>query len=289
MAYIESLETRRMDLKNGAAGGAINRCDLCPIAGEGVCSALDDDALADLKKISRKRFVKDGDPIFHEGDEASYFFTIVFGAVKLSKGLTDGRQHIVELLYPPSFYGQRLESHHTYSAHAASDVQLCVYPRSLFENLVKQYPALEHKVFKMAVHDLELSRDRTLILARKNAFERVASFLVMVVAHIQEIGCGAIKDNAAHILLPFTRAEMADYLGLTIETVSRQLAALKKRKVIEVQSWRDLTVPDIERLIETASFEACSKPLNSRAVGAVFRSRQDWANSPRQEAAPTSA
>jgi CRP/FNR family transcriptional regulator, anaerobic regulatory protein len=237
-----------------------HRCNLCPVRDRGICNALDDGTVAELKRISRRRFVKDGESIFYEGDEVSYFFTIVFGAVKLSKSLADGRQHIVELLYPPNFQGQRLESHHVYSAHAAADAELCIYPRNQFENFVGQHRELERRIFEMAIHELDLSRDRTLILARKNSLERVASFLLMVIDHVPEIGCGTIKENTAHIQLPFSRAEMADYLGLTLETVSRQLSLLRRRRIIELQSWRDIAVPDVALLTEIASIEASSKP-----------------------------
>jgi CRP/FNR family transcriptional regulator, anaerobic regulatory protein len=267
VTYIQGQELA----KNQTAIGRVRGCEICPLRHRGICRALNDEVLENFKKISRRRFVRQGNTIFHEGDESNYFYSIVFGLVKLSKNLSGGRQHIVELLYPTAFFGQRLESHHVCEAQAVSDVELCCYPREPFERFVKQHPELEHAVFEMTIQQLDLCRNRTLILARKNSLERVASFLMMTVNRNPEIGSKPINGNSARIKLPFTRAELADYLGLTLETVSRQLSILRKRRVIELRSSRDVIVSDIGELVSAASIEVCSE--QSEGTGALASNR----------------
>jgi CRP/FNR family transcriptional regulator len=255
VSYVESIKPG----KERAFGGKLPLCELCPVRGKGICNALDASGLAQLRQISRRRFVPDGDVICHEGDEVDFYFTIVFGAVKLSKCLRDGGQHIVSLLYPPCFYGHNSTSQHLYSAHAACDTELCIYPRGPFERFLERNSSLQRRVLEMTMFELDHQRERTLMLARKNSYERVASFLLTVIDHVYQIGCGEVKGNVAHLQLPFTRAEMADYLGLTVETVSRQLAVLKRDRTVVLRSCRDVVVPDIKLLSVIAGAEKCLK------------------------------
>jgi CRP/FNR family transcriptional regulator, anaerobic regulatory protein len=258
-SYINGFESRTI-------GGIRRTLSSCRLGDRGICGALDDSALSDLKKISRRRFIQEGGVIFHEGDEADYFFSIVFGAVKLSTSLADGRQHIVEFLYPPSFHSLHIESRRHHNAHAAVDAELCIYARNPFERCLSRHIELEHKLFEMAILELERSRVRMLILARKNSLERVASLLLMLIEYVQDIGCGTVRGNSAVLRLPLNRAEMADYLGLTLETVSRQLSLLKRRRIIEFSSRRDVSIPDVKQLVEVAKVEALNRPKSGLAL-----------------------
>jgi CRP/FNR family transcriptional regulator len=118
----------------------------------------------------------------------------------------------------------------------------------------------------MTVRELDICRDWTLLLGRKCSYERVAGFLLMMARRIPQSAAGA---NSAHFELPFTRAEMADYLGLTLETVSRQFSQLKRKRLIALPSSRDITIPDIELLAAVAQMETCSEAFDggqSRAI-----------------------
>jgi CRP/FNR family transcriptional regulator len=164
--------------------------------------------------------------------------------------------------------GQSLNKHHTYSAESATDVVLCAYPRAAFEHFLKSHPELERQIFHATIRELDLCRDWTLLLGRKCSYERVAGFLLMMARRVPRQSVNQPK-NYVHFELPFTRAEMADYLGLTLETVSRQFSQLKKKQVIALPSSRDIVIPDIELLSVVAQIESCSEDFDegqSRAV-----------------------
>ncbi len=249
--------------------GTRTRCELCPVRHRSICGALDDDSLSQLVKISRRKYIRVHRTIFLDGDEADQYFNIISGAVKLVKTLADGQQHIVGLLYPPDFIGQCLNKNHTYSAEAATDVELCCYPRASFEAFLKSHPELERRIFEMTVRELDICRDWILLLGRKCSYERVAGFLLMMARRVPDIGCGQRAGNCAQFRLPFTRSEMADYLGLTLETVSRQFSLLKRSRIIALPSSRDVIVPNIRRLGAVANIETCSAEFDEGQSQAV--------------------
>jgi CRP/FNR family transcriptional regulator, anaerobic regulatory protein len=244
------------------------RCDSCQVRCGGICAALDNEARADLLRISRRKTVPAHQAIFRDGDLSDNYYNIASGIVKLVKTLADGHQHIVGLLYPADFMGQSLNKHHTYAAESATDVDLCAYPKAPFEHFLKSHPELERQMFHATIRELDLCRDWTLLLGRKCSYERVAGFLLMMARRVPGKGVSQLK-NYVHFELPFTRAEMADYLGLTLETVSRQFSLLKKKQVIALPSSRDIVIPDIELLSLVAQIESCCEDLDegqSRAV-----------------------
>jgi len=237
--------------------GAREDCDTCQVRREGICTVLSAEARAQLSQMSRRKSVSAHTVIFRDGDQADQYFTVTSGIVKLVKTLADGHQHIIGLIYPPDFVGQTRNLRHTYSAEAATDVHLCIYPRPLFEAFMKQHHELERQMFEMMVRELDVCRDWTLLLGRKCSYERVAGFLLMMAKRVPQAVSG--QDlNSVHFELPFTRAEMADYLGLTLETVSRQFSRLKKKRIIALPSSREIVIPDMELLSAVAQIETCS-------------------------------
>jgi CRP/FNR family transcriptional regulator len=243
-----------------AMHGVRTRCDICQVRREGICSALDDEARAQLQQISRRKVLPPHNIVFRDGDEADHYFSITSGIVKLVKTLADGHQHIIGLIHQPDFMGQTLNRRHSYSAESATEVELCAYPRVPFDAFMKAHPELEHRIFEMTIRELDVCRDWTLLLGRKCSYERVAGFLLMMARRMPKVP-GQDK-NSAHFALPFTRAEMADYLGLTLETVSRQFSRLKANGIITLPSSRDITIPDIEHLSSIAQMESCSSAFD---------------------------
>jgi CRP/FNR family transcriptional regulator len=237
------------------------------VSREGICSALDSEARAQLLLISRRKTIPAHHVIFRDGDEADHYFNIISGIVKLVKTLADGQQHIVGLIYAPGFMGQTLNTRHSYSAESATGVELCCYPRATFDAFLKSHPELERQIFVMTVRELDICRDWTLLLGRKCSYERVAGFLLMMAKRSRPAAWAGA--NSAHFELPFTRAEMADYLGLTLETVSRQFSHLKRDRLIALPSSRDIMIPDVELLASAAQVETCSEVFDegqSRAI-----------------------
>jgi CRP/FNR family transcriptional regulator len=158
------------------------------------------------------------------------------------------------LLFPPDFLGRAFRRSNPYFAEAASDLEICIFPKDAFERLAGEYPEIEHRMFERALDELDAAREWMLLLGRKTAEEKVADFLYLLARRSMMTHC---DDHAtASFDLPLSRADIADYLGLTIETVSRQLTRLKTSGVIRLVNHRLIQVPDLDALSAIAGRDA---------------------------------
>lgn len=169
--------------------------------------------------------------IFEETAPASCVFNVKEGAVKAYKLLPDGRRQITGFLFPGDFLGLVHNDEYVYSAEALIATELCRFPRRKFEALLDELPKLAQRLLVMASHELSAAQDRMMLLGRKTARERVVSFLLMLSHAAERRG----QQNNP-VVLPMPRGDIADYLGLTIETVSRTITQLKLDKVIKLIS-----------------------------------------------------
>ena len=239
------------------AGGLISRCEHCAVRNGAVCGALKPDEIEHLNRIVRRRTVKPGETILSDEEPADFLANIVSGVIKLTKTLSDGRQQIVGLQFAPDFLGRAYGASHRYFAEAATEVELCCFPRAEFEKLLVIYPDLEHRLFERTLRELDAAREWMVLLGRKTAEEKVASFMVMLARRSAIIGCGG-KDpqDVARFMMPLTRADIADCLGLTIETVSRLITRLKVQSVVRVLDSRSFLVPSMDRLCAAAGLDS---------------------------------
>ena len=229
------------------------KCDHCAIRHRAICGALSGETIARINLIARHKTYQAGETIFFENDAVDYFGNVLSGVVKLGKLLPDGRQQIVGLQFASDFLGRAFKDKATCHAEAATDVELCIFPRKPFESLLNEVHDLEDRLFANTLDELDAARDWLLLLGRQSAREKVARFLLMIARRIPNIGCGDDEDvDAIRFDLPLSRTDMADFLGLTIETVSRQITRLKTDGLIEVEQNRTITVPSVSRL-EAAS------------------------------------
>lgn len=232
-------------------------CDTCAVRHRSVCGALSDDEIFRLNAIARFKQFHAGSVILRDHDQPDYFANVVAGVVKLTKTLTDGRQQIVGLQFPSDFLGRPYRARSPYFAEAANDVTLCTFERGQFERLVKETPGIERRLFEHTLDELDAAQEWMVLLGRKSATEKVASFLLMVAKRTQLVGCthAAGTADANRFELPLSRSEIADYLGLTIETVSRQITGLKRQGVIVLDGTRSVVVPDLPKLARLAEQE----------------------------------
>jgi CRP/FNR family transcriptional regulator len=152
----------------------------------------------------------------------------------------------VGLQFAPDFLGRPFKTESDLNAEAATDVSLCAFPRAAVERMMRASPELERRLYRQALDELDEARDWMVTLGRKTAAEKIASFLLMIARHIDPTA-DPDRDSAAFDL-PLTRADIADFLGLTIETVSRQLTRLRADKVISIENNRHIVVPSLSRL-----------------------------------------
>jgi len=211
-----------------------------------------------MNQIANRKQMPAGTVIMHEGDTPDFFANVLDGVIKLTKTMSDGRQHIVGLLFPADFLGRTMRSDSPYRAEAATSVELCQFPRTDFERLMQRYPDMQSRLLEQTLDELDACHDWTLLLGRKNAGERVASFLLMIARRVREVGCNADPNSDTAVFnLPMSRSDMADYLGLTTESVSRQLTKMKREGVIRLQGNREIEVPSMGRLLKMADLAPC--------------------------------
>lgn len=159
-----------------------------------------------------------GPTIISDEEPVDFFANIVSGAVKLTKTLPDGRQQIVGLLFAPDFLGRAYSKNNPYTAEAATDVEICAFPNAAFERLVGEYPGLQQRLFQHTLDELDAARDWMLLLGRKTAEEKVASFLFMLARRSMLTGCQHKNTPGMAALEPAADPRRHGGLsGLTIE------------------------------------------------------------------------
>lgn len=198
------------------------RCLDCLVRDTSLCGALSDCELMELSRLARRKTVPAGTVVTWEGDENGLCANIVSGALKLLKTTHDGREQAVGLLGQGDFVGQPLSSAGELTAIALSDTDLCLFPRGGFERAMSDQPKLERALLERTMRSLNEARERQLTLARKGARARIAGFLLDL----------ASDRSESTVELPMSRGDIGDYLGLTIETVSRQFTELKNAGLI---------------------------------------------------------
>lgn len=223
-------------------------CADCPIRHRAVCARCESEELERLEQIKYYRNFEAGQTIAWAGDEMSFVASVVRGVATLSQTLQDGRTQMVGLLLPSDFMGRPGRKTSPYDVTAVSDVTLCCFRRKPFEQLLTSTPHIAERLLDMSLDELDAAREWMLVLGRKTAREKIASLLTIIARREAAAGLTAAKGTIV-IDLALTREAMADYLGLTLETVSRQISALKAEGIIVLDGKRRILVPDIRRLI----------------------------------------
>lgn len=224
-------------------------CADCPIRHRAVCAKCESDELAELDGLKYYRTIPAGQSIVWAGDDMNFVASIVNGIATLSQTMEDGRTQMVGLLLPSDFLGRPGRSTAAYDVTATTEVTLCCFRRKPFEELMLRTPKIGQRLLEMTLDELDAAREWMLLLGRKTAREKIATLLTIIVRRDASLQI-ANMDGRIEFDLPLTREAMADYLGLTLETVSRQVSALKRDGVIELQGKRHIVIPDLDRLME---------------------------------------
>ncbi|MFM5885225.1 MAG: Crp/Fnr family transcriptional regulator [Novosphingobium sp.] len=228
-------------------------CDTCVVRNRAICSALDSAELEVLSAIGRRRTMKSGEALIWEGDDSVLVANVIEGVLKLSTGTEDGREQIVGVVYPSDFIGRPFGATTGHGVTALTDARVCVFSRRDFDAFARQHPGLEHKLLQRTLAELDRTRRWMLLLGRKSAGEKVASFLLDMSERLADSGCeGPREITLQRFTLPFSRQQIADVLGLTIETVSRQFTRLKAQGTIDLPSRREVTIVDRQALTAEA-------------------------------------
>ncbi len=223
-------------------------CDHCGARARSFCDVLKGQEFHQLAAIALSRSFEPRQTIIQEGDPADFLMNVTSGAVKIFRALPDGRTQVVGFLGEGDFMGMPPGEGYTVSAESVTAVEICTFPRRSFERLLKEFPSLERRLFELVSNEIAAAHDHMLLLGRKTARERVASLLVQMAAKEH---CGNVHKPC--VKLAMTRAEMADYLGLTMETVSRTLSTFRRTGLILAQSPDQLLLLRLDALRRIAA------------------------------------
>jgi len=222
-------------------------CDNCPIRHSAVCARCDPDELTALEQIKYYRSFQAGQTVVWSGDRMDFVGSVVTGVATLTQTMEDGRRQMVGLLLPSDFVGRPGRATVAYDVTAITDVLMCCFRRKPFEDILQATPHLGQRLLEMTLDELDAAREWLLLLGRKTAREKIAS-LLMVIARRNAAASGKAPAGRLVFDLPLTREQMADYLGLTLETVSRQISALRRESLIVVKGNRNVTITDFAAL-----------------------------------------
>ena len=173
---------------------------------------------------------------------------MVQGVVKMYKLTPDGRRQIVGFAFPGEILGSILGASHTYTAEAVTVARLRRFPRERLLRDLHDRPQLGRRLLDILASALTLAQEQMLLLGRKTATEKIASFLLGQSKKREERG-----ENPELLFLPMTRCDIADYLGLTTETVSRTISGLRKQSVIDLDHASRIRIRDIDSLRHLAA------------------------------------
>ena len=230
-------------------------CGTCPIQHNAVCARCENDELIKLDKVKYYRNYEAGQPIVWCGDHMDFVASVVTGVAALTQTMEDGRTQMVGLLLPSDFLGRPGRNKVLYDVTAVSDLTLCCFRRKPFEELLASTPNISQRLLEMTLNELDAAREWMLVLGRKTAREKIASLLSIIARREASLHLSRIPDGS-RFDLPLTREAMADYLGLTLETVSRQISALKRDGIIELQGTRQVHIPDFAALLAETGDDA---------------------------------
>jgi CRP/FNR family transcriptional regulator len=215
-------------------------CASCESRPYSVCNAIDDEDMGRLAAAAVVQHAESGRTFIEEGEPAESFFNVTAGTAKLFKLLPDGRRQITGFVGTGHFLGLAVSDVYAFSAEAIEPVRYCRFSRLKLRALLDDFPLMEKRLLQVASNELVAAQEQMLLLGRKTARERLASFLLLQSRHCQP-SCGAPRGRFP---LPMTRSDIADYLGLTIETVSRTLTRLRTERLIEVPTPAEVVIRD---------------------------------------------
>ena len=220
-------------------------CRSCSIRSRALCRALPEATLEQINRLARRRRVPAGRALFNEDEANNVVATVLAGVAKVSVSLADGRTQVVGLHFPSDFIGRPFAAPVAPLAEAATDVELCFFDRPRFEALLVEHKGLEEVFVRQVTAELDAAREWMLLLGHKTAEERMASLILQCLTRLEPSDCVAhVPATEVRIELPLSRTEIAQFLGLTIETVSRMLKRLSTVGVIAIESGRGIRVRD---------------------------------------------
>ncbi|QHI96200.1 helix-turn-helix domain-containing protein [Aristophania vespae] len=236
-------------------GIPVRDCTYCCGRTKSICNAIEEKDLPRLLAASSRLHLPSGRIFIEEGESAQAFYVIAEGRAKLFNLFSDGRRQISGFVATGDFLGLAASERYAFSAEALGDIKLCRFAYETMDHLTEQFPHLQKRLRAEASRELVKMQARLVLLGRKSARERLASFFIEQ-ACCSEDGLEEALNQRKNLsippvislFLPMSRSDIADYLGLTIETVSRTLKIFKAEGLIKIQDVKTVTLLNTVRL-----------------------------------------
>lgn len=221
-------------------------CSHCPVRDRAACSSLTEEQRDEFAYLGHRRKLRRGETLFHAGNGDSACATLISGALKISSSDADGVERILSLVHPAGFVGEMFARTPKHDVIALTESEVCVFPANQYEQAVERFPAFGHALLRRTADDLYASRWLIDLMGRRTALQKVAGFL----KGMADAASASPGHCAERFELPLSRGDLAGMLGLTIETVSRQLTRLETQGAIRRDGKRGIEMTDVA-LIET--------------------------------------
>lgn len=225
------------------------KCENCAVYNQTVCRAASPEAMAQLNRIAHLRSYSRGSIIQAQGESCDIVGNIVEGVVKLSSASVNGDDHIVGLLFPSDFFGRLFAEESSFSYEAATDVTLCSMNKSAFERFLMDHPPVEHEMLKSKLDELDAVREWAAITNGHTTMQRVATLLYVFSRRSKNQHRNREAPAIVTVHVPLSRRDIADYLGTTPETLSRNIQTLARSKVIRIINAKHFELLNVNELI----------------------------------------
>jgi CRP/FNR family transcriptional regulator len=229
---------------------ATSKCEVCPVRKNGICGAADRPALTELDRHSHLKNFERSQTIMSPEHNPPFVGIVVQGVVKLVNNRADGGESIVGLLYPSAFCGRMTTERLGFSYEAVTDAAICCIDRTVFDKLLAAQPAIEARLLRATMDELDWMRVWLALTSGRTTMQRLTTFLAVMASRA---GASAGKETATrdgvYVKLVLDRRDLAEVLGTTVETLSRNFQSLARQNIIEVKGSRLFRVIDQNRLI----------------------------------------
>jgi len=224
------IETDELSCKTGGARAGL--CDICDVRGVSICQEFGPREMAQAERTMARRAVARKHAVMSEGEPNDSLFVVVKGSFLLSKYLEDGRRQVTGFIFKGDLMGVRPTDKSAYTAEALEDSLVCTFSHHYLDEVAASAPALKDRLIARGQTEYHRAQDHIVLLGKKTADERVRSFFMLLTKSVgADLGDGRIEAP-----LSMSRQDIADYLGLRFETLSRALGTLKKKGFIETIS-----------------------------------------------------
>ncbi|WOI54175.1 Crp/Fnr family transcriptional regulator [Parvularcula sp. LCG005] len=204
--------------KCSSASSHSHFCDICDVRERSICAELNEAEMQQVAQTMAHRSIKEGASLIREGELSDYLYLVISGCFRLVRMTEDGQRQIVGFVYPGDFLGMSYAAANDFSAEALEPSLACRFSHGFLDEMSARHPNIKNRLIAKGHTELHKAQDHIVILGKQNAEERVMTFFTML----------ADRGDANEIYLPMSRQDIADYLGLRLETLSRTLAKLKK-------------------------------------------------------------